>query len=323
MTSADHLLVESTRIEEEPTASGGKSVRIRGELGRAAAAHIVFADEIWKSEPYVLQTLLDLAKGGGVRHEGANVRTPLLAFLAASNELPDSEGNLGAVWSRMTLRVPVRSLDRGGKLQLVSSRLAHGRSASNSNTVSAVTLTLDEVAVLRAGRTHVIVSDEIVESVLGIYQQLLETHTDGTFQWLWDDDRRFGRVFDILQAEALLSGRTVVAKSDLRVLKWLLWDTPEQIAAVEAVLAPLCRTPASEAREMADALLAAGGVVDSFLSGASERITDSLRQCKDAADQLEQLATQATGSEADLVRAVLDEVRGVRQRVANKAAGIE
>src|SRR3989344_3236022 len=103
IVSGEQLLVESTSIEEIALPNGGKQIRTHDELGRAAAAHVFFADEIWKAEPRVLQTVIDLAKGDGVRHEGALVRTPLLAFLAASNELPDPEGNLGAGRCRMSI----------------------------------------------------------------------------------------------------------------------------------------------------------------------------------------------------------------------------
>lgn len=87
IVSAEQLLVESTSIEETPMSGGGKSIRTHDTLGRAAAAHILFADEIWKGDPRVLQTVLDLAKGDGVRSEGAMIKTPLRSFLAASNEL--------------------------------------------------------------------------------------------------------------------------------------------------------------------------------------------------------------------------------------------
>ena len=317
IVSVEQLLVESTSIEEVPTASGGKQIRTRDELGRAALAHILFADEIWKAEPRVLQTVLDLAKGDGVRHEGQQVKTPLLAFVSASNELPDQESNLGALWSRMTIRVAVASLDRAGKQALVAARLKRDRGqASSSPTV----LSLEDVESLRHARPLVDVPDQIVELVLDIYRQLLDQDA-ASFQWLWDDDRRFGRIFDVLQAEALLHGRTVVTKQDLNVLEFLLWDTPEQIGAVKAVLAPFVRTPASEAREMLDALLAHGGVVATFLDQGGREV-DALRQVRECATEVEALLGSA-GSEENEVRAVLDEVKALQRRVANRAAGIE
>ncbi len=297
LVSVEQLLVESTSIEESPMADGGKSIKTRDTLGRAASAHVLFADEIWKAEPRVLQTVLDLAKGDGVRHEGTQVKTPLKAFLAASNELPDSEGNLGAVWSRMTIRVVVKELDRQGKTALVKARLAKARGAS-SKVSGSDKLTLSEVDELRAARSLVEIPDEIVKIVLDIVEQLRDENA-GSFDWAWADDRRFGRLFDVMQANALLDGRTKVGKQDLAVLEWLLWDSPEQIPTVKAKLVAYCRTPQSEARELIDSLLVAGGSAATAynVGRPTAGATSALAQCREVAeDLLPKLKTQAAGT---------------------------
>ncbi len=314
IVSVEQLLVESTSIEEVPTEGGGKEIRTKDRLGRAANAHIMFADEIWKAEPRLLQTLLDLSKGDGVRHGGSMVKTPLLAFLAASNELPDPDGQLGAMWSRMTIRLGVKPLDRRGKAQLVKARLNQAASKQSEK------LSLEEIELLREARPHVRVPDEIVETVFEIYQILLHENPQ-EFDWLWDDDRRFGRVFDVLQAQALLDGRDKVTKADLTVLRYLLWDEPEQIATVEDVLEIYCRTPISEARELVDALLAVGGLVEEFLSGANQKATDAIRQCKECREALSDIQNQA-GSEAAAIQALIDQVKGMEKQVVETFAGI-
>jgi MoxR-like ATPase len=291
IVSVEQLLVESTFIEELPTANGGKQIRTRDTLGRAAEAHLVFADEIWKAEPRVLQTLIDLAKGGGVRHEGQLVKTPLLAFLCASNELPDTEGNLGAIWSRMTIRVKVEPLDRAGKKALVQARLSRDRGVAGEASESDQ-LTLTDIETLRKARPQVEVPEEIVETVLDILQELVDDQS-ADFSWAWADDRRFGRIFDVMQANALLSGRTRVTKQDLGVLEWLLWDQPEQIAVVKAKIAPYCRTPLSEARELVDSLLAPGGTVQLVLDGNRGKGVQALTQCESAGEELKRLKSEA------------------------------
>lgn len=316
VASADQLLVESTSIEETATPGGGKEIRVKGKLGRAAAAHVFFADEIWKGDSRVLQTVLDLAKGDGVRHEGAMVRTPLMAFLAASNELPDPDGNLAAMWSRMTIRVKVNPLDKGGKTKLVASRLARQKGTGSSG----AQLSLADIETLRAARPHVAVPAAIVETVLDIYEQLLKDHGDA-FQWAWDDDRRFGRVFDVIQANALLDGRTAVTKQDLKVLAWLLWDTPEQIGTVEAMLAPYSRTATSEAKEFFDALLMAGGTVDKFLKSGGREV-DALKQCRETATELKRIRDAAPDGEKAEVARMVTEAEGLAKKVALKAAGV-
>lgn len=322
IVSAEQLLVESTSIEETPTSGGGKSIRTHDTLGRAAAAHVLFADEIWKGDPRVLQTVLDLAKGDGVRSEGQMVATPLLAFLAASNELPEEGGNLGALWSRMTLRVRVNPLDRAGKTRLVAARLARQPGVGTAS----AKLTLAEVDELRAARPQVVVDQSLVETVLAIYEQLLKDHDDGSFQWLWDDDRRFGRVFDVLQAHALLHGRTSVSKPDLAVLAWMLWDTPEQIGTVEQVLAPYLRTPASEAKELIDALFAAGGAVKTaFDSGqANSGATNAMAQVRELAERtLPDLAGKAGGTEQAQIQAWISAMTKFKSMLAQRMAGID
>lgn len=292
VVSPEQLLVESTAIEEEPTPTGGKLIRTRDTLGRAAKAHIFFADEIWKALERVLQALIDLSKGDGVRWDGQMIKTPLLAFLAASNELPDPESNLGAMWSRMTIRVKVEPLDRQGKLLMATARLRKGQGA----TTIPAQLTLAEIETLRAARPLVQVPPDIVETLLNLYQALaIDAAVD--FTWLWADDRRFGRCLDVLQAHALLSGRSVVTKADLGVLEWLLWDAPEQIPTVKAALAPYCRTPLGDANELFQSLQAPGGTVAEVLAGSRQKGVQGLTQIEAAEKEVLELREKADASE--------------------------
>lgn len=289
ITSPEQLLVEKTSIKETTASDGGKEISTSDMLGRAAVAHIFFGDEVWKAEPRVLNTTLDLEKGDGIRHEGRMIQTPLLASLSASNELPDQDGNLGAAWSRKTIRVKVESLDRAGKEAFAKARL----NASLNVNPTPSELTLAEVEELRLFRKSVAVSDEIVGIVLDIYQELAND-ASGAFAWLWADDRRFGRVFDVLQANALLSGRDKVCKPDLAVLEWLLWDTPEQIAAVKTKIAPYIKTPLTDAQELVDSLLSPSGVVTVVLGGNRGKGVEALTQCESAGTEIMRLLSEAS-----------------------------
>lgn len=318
VVSVEQLLVESTSIEETPTADGGRSIRTRDTLGRAASAHLLFADEIWKAEPRVLQTMIDLAKGDGVRHEGQMVKTPLLAFLAASNELPDPEGNLSAIWSRMTIRVQVLPLDRGGKVALVKARLARDQTGKKASKPSQISLA--DVETLRQARPFVEVPDEILEAVLDILQELVEDQGQD-FSWAWADDRRFGRIFDIMQANALLNGRTKVAKADLSVLEWLLWDNPEQIAAVKTKIAPYTRTALTEAIELTDSLLSPAGTVDAVLKGDRSKGVQALTQCEDTLKELVRLKGEEGEAMVTEIEKLLTQVSSIKDDIIAVVTG--
>lgn len=317
ITSFEGLFVEQTSIEESVGADGCKSIRTRDQIGRAADAHFFFADEIWKGEPRVLQTVLDFANGDAIRHEGRDYKTPLLAFLAASNELPDPEGNLGAMWSRMTIRLVVNPLDRGGKTKLVAARLNRDR---GTNASAPAQLSLVEVETLREARPHVEVPADIIETVLGVYEELLRDDAAG-FDWLWNDDRRFGRVFDVLQASALLDGRAKVGSADLRVLEYLLWDTPEQIPVVKAKIAPLVRTPLGDAQEQVDALFAPGGTVELGMNDRS-KLVPALSQFEQTEKDLARLEGEASGNEKTAIGNLRKEVAQKKADFVAHATGV-
>lgn len=321
IVSVEQLLVESTSIEEVPTADGGKQIRTSDQLGRAALAHLLFADEIWKAEPRVLQTILDLAKGDGVRHEGTMVKTPMMAFLAASNELPDPEGNLGAVWSRMTIRVVVQPLDRTGKAALVKARLQRDRTTEAVS--QSAQLTLADIKLLRQARPQVEVPDEIVKITLDIIEELIND-ASVDFQWAWADDRRFGRLFDIMQANALLEGRTRVGKQDLVVLEWLLWDTPEQIATVKAKIAPYCRTPLTDAQEAVDTLLSPSGTCELVRKGDRSKGVQAITQCEAALTELVRLKGETTDSAMTAaIENLISQVNSVKAEVIAVVTGMK
>lgn len=310
VVSPEQLLVEETTIEEAVSAGGVKSIRTRDRLGRAAAAHIVFADEIWKGEPRVLQTLLDLSKGDGVRHEGQMVATPLLSFVAASNELPDPEGNLGAMWSRMTIRAVVNPLDRAGKKSLFGARLARDRGTAPATPVS---LALAEIELLREARAFVEVGSKIQDTILDLAEGLFQDSAE-EWSWLWNDDRRMGRVIDVLQASALLDGRAQVNTQDLRVLEYLFWDTVEQIPHIRGKLAPLVRTPLSDAREQFEALQAPGGAFHAVMQDGNRlKLAQGLTQIEGLECLLEQLEAEAGAVEKPQI-AVLCKRLGVMKK---------
>lgn len=327
VTSFEQLFIAHTAIEEREE-NGAKLIAPRDVPGLAAAAHIFFGDEIWKAEATLLNPLLDFANGDGVRIEGETIKTPLVSFVAASNELPDPENNLSALWSRMTIRVVVHPLSWEEKDRLVDARLERDRQESLGTEETQAEVTLDEVSLLRRARPFVELPKDIRQVVVEIIQSLSSAEQD--FSEMFDgegrfaDDRRFGRLFDVMQANALLSGRTTVVKSDMVVLEWLLWDRPEQIAVVKAKVAPYCRTALSDAQELLDTLLAPGGTVAAVLGGDRAKGVQALTQVEETEKELVRLSGEADDaamkvSIAELAQKVKEAKEGVVAKVLGQA----
>ncbi len=321
VVSADQLFVEATSIKEQTLPDGSKVITVEQKLGRAAKCNVFFGDEIWKTEEAVLNPVLDLARVDGVRHEGAFHDTPIMAFLAASNELPEEGSKLTALWSRMIIRVNVRGLDAAGRKAMVASRLRQARVQSAAASNGSPHLSIEDLELLQAARPYVELPADIIELALMIIDELVKKDASA-FGWLAEDDRRFGFMCDVLQAAALLDGRTVVAKPDITALEMMLWNTPDQIGVIKSVLRPYTRTPLSEAREAIDTLLAAGGAVEvAFKGGDSSKVTAALRQCGELRSQtFPQLRAQAVGEEAvaidRLIAAMAAFIADLAQRIS-------
>jgi MoxR-like ATPase len=320
LRSSSQMFVESTSIQEETLPNGGKSISVQEMLGLALNAHVFYGDEFFKKPDHpALNDLIDYALNGVVRHGGKKIETPLRLFVASGNETPDSSGEIGAVWARMTLRVYVHSLNETQRRQLLQSRTLKQRGQSASPTVA---LTLEDVDMLQQAFSFVELPDAIVDTVFEVYAEL-DKRTDQDFKLILGDDRRFARISDILRAHALLNGRTKVTQHDLVVLKWMLWDKQEHIPALMEVLAPYIRTPFTEAQEMVDTLLAPDSSLMKALAGDINQATAAIRDSKDALAKLDQLKAEA-GSDQSMVAAIeaLRQTVGAEQeKLINKLKG--
>jgi MoxR-like ATPase len=319
--SSDQLFVTRTDVLET-TVDGGTSIALRRQYGRAADAHLFFGDEFFKDESNpALLDLIDFALDGFIRTDEGVLDTPLMFFAAAGNEVPEYDGNLGAVWSRMTLRLSVQSLTRNQKLALHHARTVRYQTRVTGETggVKSV-MTLDDLKALQDARPFVEVPDAVMETVLDIYDELA-TRTDADFTYITGDDRRFGRIADVMQAHALINGRDMVTSEDLRVLAWILWDTPEQIPVLAEVLAPYTRTAMSEAQELVDALLSATGSVEAAKTGDVAKAVEALTQLRTAGVELDRLMSEASGDDKTAIAKLKDQVREAQETVMKKMTG--
>ena len=84
----------------------------RQTKGYLPSAKVAFLDEIWKSGPAILNTLLTIVNER-IFHNGSEIeKVPLISLAAASNELPEKNRGLEALWDRFILRVSVNPVSK-------------------------------------------------------------------------------------------------------------------------------------------------------------------------------------------------------------------
>lgn len=305
--SAADLFVEATEIHERTLSDGAKSTSLKERLGRAANAHIFYGDEYFKDEDHpVLNSLIDYSLEGIIRHEGGVYKSPLMLFVASGNETPDPLGRLGAVWSRLTMRLLAKPLDRTGLKLLINTRTSRYVEQVTGKTSPKTLMNIDDVQVLRNVWPFVNVPEPVIDIVLDIRDEL-GSRSDVDFSHVIQDDRRTARIFDVMRAVALMAGRDTVTMSDLSVLKWFWWDNEDQIPALQEVLIPHTKTPLSESQELVNALMSPTGAFMLAKGGDIRKSVDALAQAQATVTQLkakQQEAMQA--GESTMAGEILD-----------------
>jgi len=216
----------------------GEGLR-RSVQGYLPTATTAFLDEVFKANSAVLNSLLTMLNERSFDNGGQRVACPLQLCVGASNEYP-ADASLEALYDRFQLRywtdyVPTRS-----------QRLALLTCPDPATQVTAQ-LTLEQVAELQQLVRTVQVPAQVLEGLLDVAEALAREHG------LVVSDRRLRSAVKLVQARAVLHGRTVATMRDLLVLADSVWHRHDQRPAVLATVLQVAAPALQQAQQLADA----------------------------------------------------------------------
>jgi MoxR-like ATPase len=209
----------------------------RNTKNKLPEAHIGFIDEIFKSNSAILNALLTLANERLFYNNGGIVQSPLFSIVGASNEWPEADEGLEALFDRFILRYEVSYIQDGHSFIT----MLQGLCAAQRPTV-----TLQELEQIQLhSEMMVTVPQDILEILRDIRDAL-------KVEGIRPSDRRFRQVLSLLKAAATIDGRDVVNRKDLNILVHSLWVSPEgsERDIVRTVVQDRCLDPVD--REIAD-----------------------------------------------------------------------
>ena len=199
---------------------------IRKTAGYLPEADIAFLDEIWKSSPAILNTLLTIINERKF-HNGDRVESvPLKGIVAASNEIPSANQGLEALYDRFVVRLVVDSMRRRDNFEaLLSGAPVKADIEVNGD------LQFDAEAWKNAlgSMETVVVPKETLNVIHSIrvkideYNAALEDKSEA----LYISDRRWLKMMQVLKMAAHLCDRGRVSPADVMILKNCLWTKPE------------------------------------------------------------------------------------------------
>ena len=179
------------------------------------SAHIAFLDEIFKANSAILNALLTLLNERQFDNGTRRVPTPLLAVVAASNELPEEDEQLDALFDRFLLRLHIGPVPKDAFPELLKLR-----GNDEPDVDSSLKLTPEELEEVRGLAEKCAVPDE-VEKLLCDLRDWCDPEK------LPVSDRRWRKVVKLLQTSAWTNGRDSVSIWDCWLLQHCLWNRAE------------------------------------------------------------------------------------------------
>lgn len=184
-------------------------------------ANIVFLDEIFKANSAILNSLLTLINERLFYNNGSPVQVPLMSVIGASNEYPEEEEGLDALFDRFLLRFEIDFI--ADETNFVSMLKA------TAQTIQMPFMTMEELLHLQFLTDRVVIPDEVYKALSKIRVELRD-------KGIRPSDRRFKQSLSVLQAKAMINQRQVVQMDDIAILENVLWEKVEQKDAVSYII---------------------------------------------------------------------------------------
>jgi len=192
---------------------------IRKTEGFLPKSDFAFLDEIWKSSPAILNTLLTIINEKTFRN-GKNIETvPLKVLVSASNEIPPENQGLEALYDRFLVRLHVPPMNEKHSFE---SLLQSSPTQEQVTLPSAIVITHDEWELWQLEIEEVKLSSETLNVIHDIRLTFAEK---GEGLDVYVSDRRWQRASRLLKAAAFFCGRAETNLVDTLLLRHCLWTT--------------------------------------------------------------------------------------------------
>ncbi len=190
---------------------------VRKTKGYLPSAQFAFLDEIFKANSAILNSLLSIVNERVYFNGREKEEVPLLFLIAASNELPDENEQLAALYDRFLIRYEVRYLQHASSYEKMFS-------LPNENLP--VVFSIYDVKDIQTAAKQVKVPEEIIYFLYRLKQDLEEKE-------FFLSDRRWSKVGYVWKTSAALHGREEVSIWDTVYTPHMLWDVPEDLATLQ------------------------------------------------------------------------------------------
>lgn len=203
---------------------------VRKTEGYLPDAEFAFLDEIWKSSPAILNTLLTLINEHVFKNGSEVIKAPIRSVIGASNEVPQENQGLDALYDRFITRLMVPPIVLEDNFNLL---LNAKPSTSEPNVDEELRVSLSELSQWNEAIHNVELSKDTLLVIKYIRNEISEKNEE---LGLYVSDRRWQKAAILLKASAFLNERNYTNLTDTILLKHCLWTSPENRVCTEEIV---------------------------------------------------------------------------------------
>jgi len=201
-------------------------------------AQIVFLDEIWKASPSIQNAMLTVLNEKVYRNGEQEVPVKLRGIISASNELPEPNQGLEALWDRFIIRCFVKNIQSTNSF---ATYLSSKADVYADTVPSALKLNRTELSQWSSQIQQVILPDEVIQVIHNVRQEIIRYNEKNPETNLYASDRRWKKIVHILKTSAFLNERSSVDLMDCFLINHCIWDTESQIPVITSMLQEIIR----------------------------------------------------------------------------------
>jgi MoxR-like ATPase len=187
------------------------SRRVEGYL---PTAHIALLDEIFKANSSILNSLLTVLNERKYHNGKELMEVPLFSVFGASNELPEEDESLEALYDRFLFRYRVDYIQHEENLESLIFENAE-------DFIPSTKINIEEIKEIQKKARSLPVDPDVKAVVKGLRRELKNSN-------IFVSDRRWKKIINVLRVASAVNGHTSVNRMTVVLLQHALWDVPEQ-----------------------------------------------------------------------------------------------
>ncbi len=199
--------------------------------GYLPCANFAFLDEIWKSSPAILNTLLTIINEKIYKDGEDNIEVPLYGLICASNEFPAANQGLEALYDRMLIRYEVLPLEQRESFESLLRNKSEKITIKNH-------FQIEELQKILSESENVEFPNETMEIFLNIksHIELHNQNLEDIDELIYISDRRYKNIAQLLKVCAYLNDRNEILPIDLALLEHCLWSNEKDKKIIKQIL---------------------------------------------------------------------------------------